>query len=64
MVKGKDVSYKKLVIGDGGTASSTFSQMLNGTFDGDPRATRQHLLAYCKLDTYAMVQLLSKLEEV
>ncbi|NQY10500.1 MAG: DUF2779 domain-containing protein [Flavobacteriales bacterium] len=64
LVKGKDVSYKKLVIGDGGTASSTFSQMLNGTFDGDPRATRQHLLAYCKLDTYAMVQLLSKLEEV
>jgi hypothetical protein len=32
-----------------------------GTFKGDIVQTRQNLLEYCKLDTYAMVKILEKL---
>tara|TARA_B100000963_G_C22431887_1_gene582527 strand:- start:260 stop:376 length:117 start_codon:yes stop_codon:yes gene_type:complete len=38
--------------------------MVNGSFEGNVEETRQHLIKYCKLDTWAMVKILEKLREV
>ena len=59
-----NLSYKDLNINEGSTASNTFSQIVNGTFDGDLIQTRKDLLAYCKLDTFAMVKILEVLKQV
>ena len=59
-----ELSYKDLNIQEGGTASNTFSQMVQGIFDGDVVQTRKDLLAYCELDTLAMVMLYEELREV
>jgi hypothetical protein len=59
-----ELSYKDLEIKEGGTASTVFTQMVLGDFAGNIVKTRQALLAYCKLDTYAMVKILEKLYEV
>ena len=56
-----ELSYSDLEIQEGGTASLTFLQMVNGQFIGDVGDTRQALLEYCKLDTLAMVRILQKL---
>ncbi|MDA9986690.1 DUF2779 domain-containing protein [Crocinitomicaceae bacterium] len=57
-----ELSYENLEIKGGGVASSTFSQMIQGTFKGDVEETRRNLLAYCKMDTLAMVEILKKLK--
>ena len=57
-----ELSYNDLNINDGGTASSTFQSMMNGSFKGDELSTRKDLLEYCKLDTYAMVKIIEKLK--
>lgn len=59
-----ELSYQNLEIKEGGTASSIFTQMVNGEFQGDIDKTRMNLLEYCKLDTYAMVLILEKLKEI
>ena len=59
-----ELSYQNLAIQEGGTASNTFSAMVQGNFDGDTEQTRKDLLAYCELDTLAMVRILGKLREV
>ena len=59
-----DLSYDELDIKEGGTASRVFGQMLTGEFQGDVQLTRTHLLEYCKLDTWAMVKLLDRINEV
>ena len=59
-----ELSYQDLEIKEGGTASSIFTQMVNGEFEGDIDKTKRDLLEYCKLDTYAMVKILGKLKEV
>ena len=59
-----ELSYKMLNIQEGGTASNTFSQMVQGSFKGDAVQTRKDLLAYCKMDTYAMVKILEVLKRV
>ena len=59
-----ELSYQDLEIQEGGTASNTFTQMVNGTFAGDVAKTRQALLDYCKLDTLAMVEILRVLKSV
>ena len=59
-----ELSYKMLNIQEGGTASNTFSQMVQGNFEGDVVQTRKDLLAYCKMDTYAMVKILEVLKRV
>ena len=59
-----ELSYDELDIKDGATASNTFLSMVNGTFKGDVKETRNQLLEYCKLDTYAMVKILDKLKEI
>lgn len=58
----QDLSYADLNIQEGGTASSTFVAMLQGTFKGDVEQTRIDLLDYCKLDTLAMVRILEVLK--
>jgi len=59
-----DLSYKMLNIQEGGTASNTFSQMVQGNFDTDVVQTRKDLLAYCEMDTFAMVKILEVLKRV
>jgi hypothetical protein len=59
-----ELSYQDLEIKEGGTASSTFSEIVQGTFIGDVEKTRNDLLEYCKMDTYAMVKILEKLCQV
>ena len=59
-----ELSYDTLDIKGGGVASSTFSQMIQGIFEGDVEQTREHLLAYCKMDTLAMVEILRQLKNV
>jgi hypothetical protein len=59
-----ELSYNELDIKEGGTASNAFLSMVNGSFEGDVIKTRNQLLEYCKLDTYAMVKILDKLKEI
>lgn len=59
-----ELSYQDLEIKEGGTASSTFTQMVMGHFQGDIEKTKIDLLEYCKLDTYAMVRIVEKLKEI
>ena len=59
-----ELSYKDLNIKEGGTASNTFSQMVQGNFEGDALKTRKDLLAYCEMDTFAMVKILEVLRRV
>ncbi len=56
-----ELSYKDLEVSDGGTASNLFKAMAEGIFIGDFEATRKALLDYCKMDTWAMVRILDKL---
>jgi hypothetical protein len=59
-----ELSYNDLEIKEGGAASNTFLSLVNGTFKGDIVETTRQLLEYCKLDTYAMVKILEKLQQV
>lgn len=59
-----ELSYKNLEIQEGGTASRCFSEMMLGKYRLDVDKTRKDLLAYCELDTLAMVKLLEKLYSV
>ena len=58
-----ELSYSGMAIADGEAASRQFVAMLTGTYEGDRAALRTDLLAYCKLDTMAMVRILGVLEE-
>ncbi len=59
-----ELSYQDLEIKGGGTASTTFAQMVIGEFQGNLQKTRIDLLEYCKLDTYAMLKIVEKLKKV
>ncbi len=59
-----ELSYKDLEIQEGGTASLTYTQMVNGSFQGDVNEIRKALLKYCELDTEAMGRILGRLYEV
>lgn len=59
-----DDGYTSLTISDGGTASLVYAQMTNGSYQGNVEAARKDLLAYCELDTLAMVKILERLYEV
>lgn len=56
------LSYKNLNIQEGSTASNTFTQMLQGNFEGSMEQVRKDLLAYCELDTLAMARILNVLK--
>lgn len=59
-----ELSYNSLDIKEGGTASNTFLSMVNGTFTGDTNKVRGQLKEYCKMDTFAMVKILEKLQVI
>jgi predicted RecB family nuclease len=62
-----ELSYAGLTIGDGTAASQALARLLFES-DGMDREERQRvraaLLEYCKLDTWAMVRLLDRLQEL
>lgn len=57
-----ELSYKDLNIQEGGTASSTYANLHLVQSEEQVAQIRKDLLAYCELDTYAMVKILEKLE--
>ena len=58
----KELDYKKLEISNGGMASSAFKEMRNQSKD-QIKNTRIKLFQYCRLDTYAMYAIHTKLLE-
>jgi len=59
-----DLSYKDLDINEGGLASIAFESLYYETDMFKISEIRNNLLEYCKLDTFAMVKLLEKLESL
>jgi hypothetical protein len=59
-----ELSYKDLVIANGGTASTAFYSLFQGNYKGDVEALRNDLLKYCERDTWAMVVLMGKLRGI
>lgn len=57
-----ELSYAELAIGNGGTASAAFYNLKYETDAAAIETTRTALLEYCKLDTWAMVKLLDRLQ--
>ncbi|MBK6829839.1 MAG: hypothetical protein IPG92_03425 [Flavobacteriales bacterium] len=57
-----DLGYADLAVQEGGTASLLFTQLVAGNYTGDVGQLRKDLLAYCNLDTLAMVEILGVLE--
>ncbi|ORJ61354.1 DUF2779 domain-containing protein [Geothermobacter hydrogeniphilus] len=58
------LSYKGMPIADGGMAMAAYHLMCAERDPGKLAEIRENLLAYCKLDTEAMVQLLEQLYEL
>ena len=59
-----EMSYEGMAIGDGSTAMAEFAFMAWGKYgDEKTEQVRKDLLAYCKLDTLAMVRLHERLME-
>ena len=57
-----ELSYKELEIGEGATAMLKWHDMVFGDLPVEERSSiKQNLLAYCKLDTWAMVEIWKKL---
>lgn len=59
-----DLSYENLEINEGGLASIAFESLYYETDLMRIADIRNSLLVYCKLDTYAMVRILEKLESI
>ena len=59
-----ELSYKYLEINEGGLASIAFESLFHEMDLMRIADTRTNLLEYCKLDTFAMVKLLEKLESL
>ncbi|WP_242157322.1 DUF2779 domain-containing protein [Aestuariivivens sediminis] len=59
-----ELSYEDLEIKEGGMASTVFTQMVNGEFEGNYQKARNNLLEYCKLDTLAMVMVYEHIKEI
>ncbi|MBP6312084.1 MAG: DUF2779 domain-containing protein [Flavobacteriales bacterium] len=57
------LSYATLNVQEGGTASLLFTQLATGNYPGDTTQLRADLLAYCKMDTLAMVEVLGVLHQ-
>ncbi|HQX44974.1 MAG TPA: DUF2779 domain-containing protein [Saprospiraceae bacterium] len=58
------LSYKDLTIGDGGTATTAWKRMVFEINDANEKEKiKMDLLAYCKLDTLAMVEIFRKIIE-
>ena len=59
-----ELSYENLEINEGGLASVAFESLYYESNFIKIDEIRQNLLEYCKMDTYAMVKLLEKLESL
>jgi hypothetical protein len=59
-----DLSYENLEINEGGLASIAFESLYYETDLMRIADIRNNLLEYCKLDTFAMVRILEKLESI
>lgn len=59
-----ELRYADLEISDGANASATFLNLLKNEDKSQVEAVRLHLTDYCKRDTFAMVEILKKLEMV
>ena len=59
-----DLSYEELEINEGSLASIAFESLYYETDMIKISETRKNLLEYCKLDTFAMVKILEKLESL
>jgi hypothetical protein len=59
-----ELSYEDLEINEGGLASIAFENLFYELDFIRINEIRQNLLEYCKMDTYAMVRLLEKLESL
>jgi hypothetical protein len=60
-----DLSYKALDIKEGATASNTWNQIVSGELTKEEKEEKtEHLLTYCKLDTYAMYRIWKYLREL
>lgn len=57
------LSYKELAINNGGLAMVAYAKMIQEIDTGKRDKIRRDLLAYCRLDTLAMVDILSVLEK-
>ncbi|MEO8733011.1 MAG: DUF2779 domain-containing protein, partial [Flavobacteriales bacterium] len=64
LVQGPELDYHALNIQEGNTASLRYTQLAQGIYPGDAAQLRADLLAYCRLDTLAMVKVLGVLEGV
>lgn len=59
-----ELSYNDLAIHEGGTASASWATLTNVAIPPEQKEQlRKDMLAYCGLDTYAMVALLRKFQE-
>jgi hypothetical protein len=59
-----DLSYKGLSVADGGMAMLAYHEMCATQDAARVREIRRDLLAYCRLDTWAMVRILGELRKV
>lgn len=59
-----ELSYKELEIGEGTKAMLAWHEMVHGNLTTEEKEQiRQNLLTYCKLDTWAMVEIWRKLRQ-
>ena len=59
-----ELSYKEMAIGKGDVAMMAWWNMVNDNMPVDEvEKTKESLLKYCELDTWAMVRILEKLQE-
>lgn len=59
-----ELNYDNLPINEGGLASLTFESLYEENDSEMIKQKRKNLLEYCKLDTFAMVKILEKLENM
>jgi len=59
-----DMSYDDMPIADGGAAMRAFEELWYETDEERREEIRRDLLAYCELDTLAMVRIVERLEEL
>lgn len=59
-----DMSYGDMPVADGGAAMRAFEELWYETDEERREEIRRDLLAYCKLDTLAMVRIVEQLEEL
>ena len=58
------LSYDNLEINNGSLASAVFTNLTSKNDKVEIQKIRENLLAYCKLDTYAMVKILEVLKSI